>query len=251
MTTGIFYYSSTGNSLDVANNLSKHIDSTIYFIPSVNVRVLEQYERIILVTPIYSFGLPTPVKKFIEEINCYVDKQYFCILHYGGFSGNAMYFTQNFFQSNELPLQAIYKMKMPENFTTVTTVPAFYIKHTLKKEKGSVDKIAKSILLNQRKVVRKNIFSFLDKIHWKNAESWSGLAQNYTVTDDCISCGYCSKICTQKNIEVNNGKPVFGNNCIACLGCYHRCPKTAINYGDKTIGRERYQNPNVDFSMMK
>ncbi len=250
MKSGIFYFSSTGNSLDISNNLSNFIESDIFFIPKTKVQVLEQYERIIIVTPIYSFGLPIPVKNFIDNIKSYTDKQYFCILHYGGFSGNAEFFTQEFFKSKGIPLKAIYKMKMPVNFTIVANTPQFLINKTLKKEKVRVEKIAQNILLGKNKVVRKNLFSFLDNAHVKNSKAWSELAQGFIISDTCVSCGYCTTICTQKNIELHDSKPSFGHNCVACLACYQRCPNSAINYGEKTLGKPRYKNPNVDFNTM-
>lgn len=251
MTTGIFYFSSTGNGLDISNNLLEFIKGDIYFIPTTEIEVLEKYERIIIVTPIYSFGLPIPVKKFIEEIKQNNDKQYFCILNYGGFSGNASFFTQEFFKLNGISVQAIYKMKMPENFTIVANIPTFFIKNTLKKEKKRVKKIAQSILLDKTKVQRKNVFSFLDKVHLKNSEAWKELSQGFEISDECIKCGHCIEVCTQNNIQMENDKPIFNHNCIACLACYQHCPKSAINYGKKTVGKPRYLNPNVDFGKMK
>ncbi len=251
MKTGIFYFSSTGNGLDISNNLSQFIKSDIYFIPTTEIEILENYERIVIVTPIYSFGLPIPTKKFIEKIKKYTSKQYFCILHYGGFSGNAAYFAQKMFLSNNLPIKAVYKMKMPENFTIVANVPPFFIKSTLKKEKKRVERIAQNIILGKSKIIRKNLFSFLDKVHLKNSEAWKELAQGFEISDECIKCGHCIEVCTQKNIQMQNDKPIFSHNCIACLACYQHCPKSAINYGKKTVGKPRYQNPNVNFDKMK
>ncbi len=251
MDTAILYFSSTGNGLDISNNLLKFIKCDLYFIPSTDINILEKYKRIIIVAPVYSFGLPIPVKKFIEKLKKYNDKKYFCILHYGGFCSNAAFFTQEFFKDNGISVQAIYKMKMPENFTIVATPPAFFIKNTLKKEEKKVKKIAQSILIDKTKIQRKNLFSFLDKVHLKNSEAWKEFAQGFQISDECSKCGHCIEVCTQNNIQMQNCKPVFNHDCIACLACYHHCPKSAINYGKKTLGKPRYQNPNVDFLKMK
>ena len=42
------------------------------------------------------------------------------------------------------------------------------------------------------------------------------------------------------NINMVDGKPVWGNTCIHCSACINRCPKLAIEYGKKTIGKNRY-----------
>ena len=204
-----------------------------------------------MISPIYSFGLPIPVKNFINDLEGFADKKYYCLLHYGGFAGNAVHFTQQLFLKNNLPIQAVYKMKMPENFTIFATVPKFYIKKLLNKKENQVRKIAEQIQNNHRCVKNKNLFAFADKIHNENSLKWNKFAEGFIVSENCDRCGYCERICPTKNITIKEGAPQFGNNCVACLGCYHRCPLKAINYGEKTINRIRYKNPNVDFSKMK
>lgn len=43
-----------------------------------------------------------------------------------------------------------------------------------------------------------------------------------------------------KNIRLENGKPVWGSDCARCTACINRCPHGAIEYGNKTQGKERY-----------
>ena len=41
-------------------------------------------------------------------------------------------------------------------------------------------------------------------------------------------------------------KPVWvKEKCALCLGCLHRCPKFAIQYGKRTQRHGQYTNPNV------
>ena len=251
--TAICYFSGTGNSFDIANKLTNTIGGDLFFLPHTQIDDLVNYSRIIIISPIYSFGLPIPIKTFIASLNNLDNlsgKNFYVVLHYGGFSANAAHYTKMFFESHGLSASGIYKMKMPENYTIVSTVPQFYIKKLLKKSAKRIDYIAQSIKNGVNKKPRKNLFSFCDKIHEKNAVKWPNLPQGFLVTDECTVCGYCESICPSKNISVLSTKPEFLGKCVACLACYHRCPKQAINYGTKTIGRKRYQNPNVDFSEM-
>ena len=39
---------------------------------------------------------------------------------------------------------------------------------------------------------------------------------------------------------LNNITMVEGKTCIHCSACINRCPKLAIEYGKKTIGKNRY-----------
>lgn len=54
----------------------------------------------------------------------------------------------------------------------------------------------------------------------------------------------CINICPVNNITMMNNKIQFGDNCVSCLGCYHRCPEKAIKYKNRNK-KSRYLNPYV------
>ena len=56
----------------------------------------------------------------------------------------------------------------------------------------------------------------------------------------CISCGKCVNVCPLNNIHMENGKPVWNNECTHCMACICRCPKEAIEYGEHSKGLPRY-----------
>ncbi len=66
--------------------------------------------------------------------------------------------------------------------------------------------------------------------------------------EKCVDCGLCLKVCPTGNIsKTEDGKIVFGSNCIMCVKCYNLCPKDAILICKKTINNEkykRYKGPN-------
>ena len=49
--------------------------------------------------------------------------------------------------------------------------------------------------------------------------------------EKCISCGKCAKLCPMLNIEMKDGLPIFGKNCIGCTACSFNCPADAISIG--------------------
>lgn len=245
MKTAICYFSASGNGLDIATKLQKLIPkSTLIAIPAVeNIEELMDFGRIVLISPVYYYGTPTNVKAFIGKLSVFPKKHYFAILHYGGFSGNALGLTNSLFVENGLVLSNAFKLTMPGDYVTAKSAESPRVKALLAKMPKKITKIAHTILLGKTRVVTNNFFSFTDKTHKKAAAKWAKFARGFTVADSCNHCGKCAEFCPQKNITMAAGKPAFGNNCISCLACYNRCPKAAINYSQKAVGKPRYVNP--------
>lgn len=80
---------------------------------------------------------------------------------------------------------------------------------------------------------------------YKGVES---LDAAFTVSDSCIGCGSCEKMCPVKNIRLENGKPEWLQHCEHCVACISWCPARAIEYGGLTQARRRYRNPRIHAS---
>ena len=240
--TGILYFSSTGNSLYIAQRVKNALGGQIKYIPNYEGDGSE-FERIILITPIYSYGMPTFVYDLIPRLN--KTTELIIIQNYGGMVSGADYLVYQYAKEYELNIKAIYVLKMPENFTATFTVPKFYIKSTLKSADSRIDKVINSISSGAYRVPKK-CKTKID-VYLKNKSNWHLIGEDFSTTDACVKCGKCVSVCPADNISLNDGKIVFSNKCVACLGCYHRCPQKAIVYKQKKK-KDRYINPNVNES---
>lgn len=46
----------------------------------------------------------------------------------------------------------------------------------------------------------------------------------------CSACGLCMKLCPTRNISADNeGRPIWGRNCLLCFTCEMKCPLNAID----------------------
>ena len=68
-------------------------------------------------------------------------------------------------------------------------------------------------------------------------------ADPFFVKDSCTGCGSCVKACPLNNIVLQDGKPSWGAECTHCMACICTCPAQAIEYGNKSRGKPRYQCP--------
>jgi flavodoxin len=64
----IFYFSSTGNSVYIAKSIKAVLGGEIRYIPIFSGNV-DTYDKIIIVYPVYSYGLPIPVYDFIAGMS--------------------------------------------------------------------------------------------------------------------------------------------------------------------------------------
>ena len=89
MKTVIYYFSATGNSLQVARDLSLLLDDAI-FVPipaSVETELLPQ--NIGIVFPVHLWGVPETVLHFIEQFKrCDTGKYFFAIATYKSQAGD-------------------------------------------------------------------------------------------------------------------------------------------------------------------
>lgn len=240
--TGILYFSSTGNSLDIAQKIKKAIGGDIRYIPNYQNNGSE-FSKIIIVSPIYSFGLPKHVFELLPKLDKNIPLT--IVLNYGGMVGGADYFIYNYCKTLGLNIKSLHTIKMPENFTLVFTVPSFYLKSTLKAAPKSIEKVIDAIKNNRFSIPKKK--KTKEEQYLKNKGNWNLIGRDFHTSDACTKCGKCIAVCPVGNIELNNGKILFGDKCVACLGCYHRCPHKAIEYKNKKKSF-RYINPNINES---
>lgn len=237
---GILYFSSTGNSLQIAKQLQANCGGKILYIPKYNGDGNE-FEKIIIVTPIYSYGMPAHVYELLPKLD--KNKELIVIQNYGGMIGGADYLLYQYATKLGLNIKSVYTIKMPENFTLTFSVPKFYLNSTLKSSNKRIDKIINMIQTERYTLPKKK--KTKEEKYLRNKSNWHLIGNDFKANEKCIKCQKCIHLCPVGNISLVDGKIVFGDKCVACLGCYHRCPQKAIIYKNKNK-KSRYINPNIN-----
>ena len=242
----IFYFTGTGNSLKVSKDIANVLENCeIISMPAFSGNSLnKKYERIGFVFPVYSFGIPNAVKKFIAETGFpdNNDAYFFAVATHGGVYGDSITMLKKQLLQKGIRLNACFDVKMVATYICMCDM-AKNTEKTKKKVQVKIDWIKESV---KNKTPNKMINSYW--FTWfaiPALKSFPIIDKYYTISDKCSGCGICSKVCPVKNIEMENDRPVFKHNCEQCTSCIMCCPVKALNYKNKTQKRKRYINPEI------
>jgi len=251
MNTTIFYFTGTGNSLKVARDLAKELgDAAIVSIPKViNKEIDLSAERIGIVYPVYMFGMPLIVSRFIKQLKADKNKYIFAVATYGGKAANTLGQNARELKAEGLELSAGFLVRMPGNYTPLYGALPMDKQEKIFSISGQKIKDIATFIKNKRSGrIEKDalLVRWLFSVIYKFASpKIPFLDKDFWVDEKCNSCGTCVKACPVNNIKLVEGKPVWLRHCEQCFACLHWCPTEAIQYGKKTSDRKRYRNPEV------
>lgn len=239
----IFYFTSTGNCLEV----SKKIGGELYSIPHVlksNVREFED-DQIGIVFPTYLGSTPPIVIEFMQKVKLKTN-YFFGIATYGKLPfGILDHFDKNA-KENGLEPKYLNKIIMVDNALRLFDMDKEVRTLGKKKVDASIKKVANDI--NTKKEAR-NTSNFIMK---RLSTSFYNVSvkqeptnyKQFTVESHCTGCKTCEKACPLDNIKVSK-TPQFDTHCVSCYACTHNCPENAIRVtGEKS--KARYRNKNIN-----
>lgn len=234
----IFYFSGTGNSRWIAQELAKLTNDTAYDITTLLVIPnLEHEQQIGFIFPIYAWGVPKVMMQFVEKLKK-VDVFTYAICTCGQDAGNAMKQLSKYYFLN-----SSYSVVMPNNYiigSDTDSVQEIYDKIDLAKQR--LIQIAKEITLKEcRYEVNEGGFSKIKSslINF-GFNHFACTTKPFYVTNKCNGCGKCVTRCPCQAIHLENKQPVWHKNCYQCMRCINECKQQAIEYGKKTKNRKRY-----------
>ena len=252
--TTIYYFSGTGNSLHTAKCLKEKLDSC-ELLPIASLikqdSIIATSEKVGFIFPVYTWSLPKIVYDFIEKIDLSNAKYIFAVTTMGGFSKQYVApVLVKLLKSKNKQLDAAYNIRIFSNniwgSKRVNPIPT--------KEKGDkrikngelkLEKIAEIIRNNQKGKVKESSIYPMKNEYFSFIKEVNTMDKKYYSDEKCNGCGICQKICPVDNIKLVNEKPEWQHKCQMCTSCLHYCPEKAIQWGEYTLGRERYNHPKI------
>ncbi len=253
MSTTLYYFSATGNSLVVARDLaSEFCDARL--IPITKAFELgseEQADTIGIIFPVYMFGLPLIVADFLRTLKVKKGTYIFSVATLGGLSGRAHSLARKILKAAGNDLACGFSVIMPGNYTPLYgAITKEQQDKIFRREKARVKEIAQLVREHKSGIFEEKPFlaNFLLYVllYRVGSAQIPSSAKGFWITDVCTKCGRCAKVCPVVNIEMENGKPRWLDHCQHCMACLQWCPVEAIQYKKTTLGKKRYHHPDVN-----
>ncbi|MFQ6881760.1 EFR1 family ferrodoxin [Clostridium sp.] len=103
----IYYFTGTGNSLQIAEDLSGELgESSINKIAEYSGDLIEA-DTLGIIFPIYFWGLPLIVCEFLKKLNVKKDTYIYAIGNFGGLPGKALDQCEEILHERKLKLEVI------------------------------------------------------------------------------------------------------------------------------------------------
>lgn len=240
----ILYFSGTGNSRHAAEKLAELTRDEVRPLAedykAAKQRAVKAQNALVFVFPIQYGKLPGIVEDRIAKTPFTGNKDAFFIATFSGSAGNAEKQVLRLCGKKGLRFRGFLSLLMPENdIIDKSAFPKDKAADLIAQADKKLEAIAGQIHRNE--MLRYEEPSGGGRSLFEKLFSpFRAGAKGFRAEKGCDGCGACVQACPMKNIRLENGKPVWGNACVRCTACINRCPHGAIEYGNKTQGKERY-----------
>lgn len=248
----IFCFSGTGNSMLVARELASRtghdiamLEKKLLLRPQGQLFELSEGEDAIWVFPIYSWGVPPVVRRFIRKvkIKAPASAKHWMVATCGDDIGRADdQWRQEVGRRGWTPRGA-FSVQMPN---TYVCMKGFEV-DSEEVARQKVDAMPRRI----EEIVGEMRRGFSESDVVRGDYAWVKTAAVYPLfrafcmspgafrsdPEKCSGCGLCARECPLDNIEIKDGGPKWGPACALCLRCFHVCPSRAIDYGKASEGK--------------
>ncbi|HEC61680.1 MAG TPA: 4Fe-4S ferredoxin [bacterium] len=251
MSTHLYCYTGTGNSLWVARRLADALGDAVV----ISMREkpasapVTDADAVGIIFPVHMWGPPPAVSAFIADSLPVNGRYYFAVAINMGAPAGALLNLRKQLRRRDITLKSGFSVLMPNVYIPLGRVqPEPKRREMFAAAEERIKSMATTITrrsapdLETGPLWQRMVFTGL---HHLVIRQVPGLDKAFYADKRCNGCGVCVRVCPAGNIELVEGRPVWQHRCQLCFSCIHWCPEEAIQYGKNTIGKERYHHPEV------
>ncbi len=246
----ILYFSGTGNSRYVAQAFANALQDSLFdsfsSIRQNKKEKLHSEKPWVFCAPAYAWQIPHLFEQFILDTEFAGCKDAFFVMTCGDDIGQAGVLLAKICKKKGFRYRGVLQVVMPENYIAMFSVPKPATQQKIiANAEPSVQQGIAWIQSGKDFPSEKATLEQKIKTHLVNPLFYALCvkAKDFYATESCIGCGKCATLCVCNNIKMVDNKPVWGNHCTHCMACICRCPKEAVEYGNKSKGKPRYFCP--------
>lgn len=244
----VFYFTATGNSLYVA----KQLDEERLSIPQEMNKENRHYkaERIGIVCPLFEFEIPPLVKDFIRDSE-FEAGYFYLVVTYGMHHGGVAERTHAWLESIGKPADYVNTIIMHDNALIVFDMDQQRSVEAEKQVDAHIDAIRSDIAAKRAMVQQApadEIDFYQNFVAWIKKTGPMYAFPLYTVSESCVGCGTCTRVCPRGCIHLEDKRPVWDySRCANCMACIQACPTKAIQFitVKEPNPDARYRNPHI------
>lgn len=243
----IIYFSATGNSEFCAKQLAKCLNGEVVcsnkLIKQNKTGDFYSDKPYVFVFPVYLSTIPAVFTDFIAKSNFTGSSKAYFVATCASTIGASVNVGESLCLAKNLEFMGATSIVMPQNYIILFSMTEAdecvnRKNNAVNTIKGLAKQVDNQEKLNGKKAsnFEYSITMFVEKLYLNHFTK----TKKFYATDKCIGCGLCKKQCPMNCISIKDKHPVWNNSCIHCMACINRCPTQAIEYGKKTIGKQRY-----------
>lgn len=246
----IYYFSGTGNSMRAASRIAAALTDTEIISMRCDPAEVPAAECDVIgfVFPTYHWTMPEAAIRFVKELQINPGAYIFAISTPGFIVGHSFEVLSGILKEKGASISYGKTLYSVANLVVVYP-PMPFPKLRVPKAEKKLTLICKEIAKRKScKYPKAFIFTRMlyPRVMTKYRSILHEADKGFIISNQCVSCGTCMKVCPCKNIIIENGRPVFRHQCNFCMACVAYCPKGAFDYAIPYEMKAKY-----DYAMFK
>jgi len=245
----VLYFSATGNTAFIAKEIARRLGDTclnlLDRIRTGDYSEIHSEKPFIICAPVYVCEMPRFLSNYLKKQTFTGNRNVYFIFTSGGYCGISGVLAKSMFKKKNMNYMGHAEFRMPRNYVVSNAYPMLSEEEICERLTNAyilLDPVASDIR-DGRMLSARHVYLFETLITLPFNPVWSRFkyrTKDFFTTEKCISCGKCVSLCPLSNISLSEGKPVWGNRCSHCMACIGNCPTEAIEYGNITQSKEKY-----------